>query len=153
MHESFLFSTSLLTFVICCFSDDRHSNRCERMVLICISLIISASEHLFICLLVIYITSLEKYLLRPTAHFPIGLFVCYWVVWVLCIFCILTLYKIYCLQKSSHIQLVASYSFLYCAETSLMKPCLFFFFVFLAEEAYKKTTKTDVKEFTAYVFF
>ena len=46
------------------------------VVLICISLVISDSEHLFICLYALCISSLEKLLLKFSAHFWILLLSC-----------------------------------------------------------------------------
>ena len=86
MHQGFLSSKSSPTLVICCFLTIAilKGMECYLIVLfICISLVSSDAEHLFMRLLPICRSSVGKSLFRFLAHLLIGLFFCCEVVWAL----------------------------------------------------------------------
>ena len=100
--KSSLFSTSSPTFTVC------------RLlwwpfwlvlggiiVLICVSVVISNGEHLFICLFTICNPSLKKCLFWSSTHFSVGFCCCcccYWIVWALYVFWKLIPCWSHCLQ-------------------------------------------------------
>ena len=88
LQECSLFSTPSPAFIVCTLFDEGHSDQCEVISHCSFDLHFSNNEHLFMCLLAICMSSLEKLVcldLFPT--FWLGcLFFWPWVVWAACIF-------------------------------------------------------------------
>ena len=155
MYTRSLFSTLLPTFIICKLFDDSYSEgmRWYRVVLICISLIISHVELLLTCLLAIRMSSLKKGLSKTSAHFFYWI-VSFWfsAVWAVYIFWILTPWWLYHLQIFFPIPIGCLFILLMIS-SAVQKPlirCHLLIFTFISfalrDRSKKKKKETDPKK-------
>jgi len=122
---------------------------CLIEVLIWVSLVINDADHLM-CLLAIFMTSLEKCLIRFLAHFLTGFYLFllgrHGVVWVICVFWILTCCWSHQLQIFSPIPWVGFFVF---SVTLFVYFCFYFFC--LRRLPQENIATTYVKKCSAFV--
>ena len=122
------------------------------VILIYISLIIRNVEHLFMCLLVICMSSLEKYLFILLAHFFIQLFFWLWAVGSVYLLEINPLF----VTLSTNIFSILWANFCVFLDISFVVKktfkCLFFYFYYSRNQIQKDTAAVYVLVCSAYVF-
>ena len=159
MQKGSLFSTYLPTLVISYTFDNSHSNRCKEVVLCGFDLYVpddGGAKHLFMCLLVICMSFLGKYLFISSCLIRLFVF--------LMLSCDSFIYfgyqshfglsfaSIFSHSLGCHFVLLVSFTL---QIFSLMRSPLFIFvFITLPEKTYSKNiAKKKVKKVTICVFF